>query len=506
MPLYREVSSAILHLKRRKAPGVDGIPADLIRASGLNAVEALYRLSVKIWRDCSWPDIWKIQEIVLLHKGGSPKDCTNYRTIALLSHASKILLIILLNRLRQKFEDELPDEQAGFRRGRGTADMLCCIQNVIEKTLQMSARTFIVFIDYSKAFDSVSHIQMFDILNDMGFPRHIVALIQALYEKQSAVVRWNGAHTKPFFIEKGVRQGCILSPLLFCAYTEQVMREAEITESGVVIGGRSISNLRYADDTALCGKSPQEINNIVHKVNDAGRKRLLKLNARKTKLMVVGDENTNVSIDVDGETIDKVNSFKYLGAIKTSTGSCSEDVKARIGRAKKATMELDTIWKDRGIRKELKMKLVKALIWPVITYGAEGWTLKKDDERRLEAAEMWCYRRMLRISWTEKRTNKSILNELQTRRELLAQIIKRKMAFFGHACRNNKCNLVKTCILGMMSGKRRRGRPRMQYIDNIKKWTRASLEENVRLSEDRSAWRERSCAAGAANVRTDDAD
>ena len=125
------------------------------------------------------------------------------------------------------------------------------------------------------------------------------------------------------------------------------------------------------------------------------------------------------------------------------------------------------------------MKLVKALIWPVITYGAEGWTLKKDDERRLEAAEMWCYRRMLRISWTKKRTNKSILNELQTRRELLAQIIKRKMAFFGHACRNNKCKLVKTCILGMLSGKRRRGRPRKQYVDNIKKWTRASLEETV---------------------------
>ena len=92
---------------------------------------------------------------------------------------------------------------------------------------------------------------------------------------------------------------------------------------------------------------------------------------------------------------------------------------------------------------------------------------------------------MLRISWTEIRTNKSILDELQTRRELLAQIIKRKMAFFEHACRNNKCNLVKTCILGMMSGKRRRGRPRMQYIDNIKKWTKASLEKKVRLTEDR---------------------
>ena len=103
------------------------------------------------------------------------------------------------------------------------------------------------------------------------------------------------------------------------------MREAGITESGAIIGGRSISKLRYADDTALCGKFPQEI--IVHRVNDAGMIRLLKLNARKTKLMVVGNENANVSIDVDGETIDKVNN---LGAIKTSTGSCSEDIKAGI--------------------------------------------------------------------------------------------------------------------------------------------------------------------------------
>ena len=119
---------------------------------------------------------------------------------------------------------------------------------------------------------------------------------------------------------------------------------------------------------------------------------------------------------------------------------------------------------------------------------------------------MWCYRRLLRICWTEKRTHKSILDELQTRRELLAQIIKRKMAFFGHACRNNKCNIVKTCILGKIPGKGRRGRARMQYIDNSKKWTRTSLEENVRLTEDRTACREGSCAAGAANVITDDAD
>ena len=208
--------------------------------------------------------------------------------------------------------------------------------------------TFLVVVFYHghtlvRPLSTLATSRCLTYLMPWDFPDITVELIQALYEKQSATVRWNGSHTKHFFIEKGVRQGCILSPLLFCAYIKQVMREADIIESGAVIGGRSISNLRYADDTALCDKSPQEINNIVHKVNYAGRIRLLKLNARKTKLMVVGDENANVSIDVDGETIAKVNSFNYLGAIKTSTGSCSEDIKERIGRAKKATMELDTI-------------------------------------------------------------------------------------------------------------------------------------------------------------------
>ena len=106
--------------------------------------------------------------------------------------------------------------------------------------------------------------------------------------------------------------------------------------------------------------------------------------------------------------------------------------------------------------------------------------ITKDDERRLEAAEMWCYRRMLRISWTDKRTNKGILEELQAHKKEM------------HS-RND-------------TWEKKKGALKMQYIDNIKKWTRASLEENVRLTEDRTAWRERSCAAGAANVRTDDAD
>ena len=126
--------------------------------------------------------------------------------------------------------------------------------------------------------------------------------------------------------------------------------------------------------------------------------------------------------------------------------------------------------------------------------------MMKDDSK----AEMWCYRRIRTADKLDREQDQnSILDQLQTRRELLAQIIKIWLSLDMHAETIN-CNLVNTCILGMMPGKRRRGRPRMQYIDNIKKWTTDHLEENVRLTEDRTAWPKRSCAAGATNVRTDD--
>ena len=120
----------------------------------------------------------------------------------------------------------------------------------------IGGQALVYFIDYSKAFDSISHVQLFDIMLELGFPEHIVALLQSLYIDQPAVIRWNGSTTETFPIGKGVRQGCILSPHLFSLYTEYVMREAEIQDLGYNIGGRNISNARYADDTALIAQSP----------------------------------------------------------------------------------------------------------------------------------------------------------------------------------------------------------------------------------------------------------
>ena len=160
--------------------GLDGIPSELVKATGPYGVRMLDRLCISIWETCHWSEDWEIQEFVVLFKSGDPKLCSNYRTIALISHTSKILLLIIVDRLKRKLESEQPEEQAAYRKGRGTRDMLVCLQVLIEKVIAMNQQAFIMFIDYSKAFDSVCHSHLFNAFLEMGFPKHLVILLQSL--------------------------------------------------------------------------------------------------------------------------------------------------------------------------------------------------------------------------------------------------------------------------------------------------------------------------------------
>ena len=156
--------------------------------------------------------------------------------------------------------------------------------------------------------------------------------------------------------------------------------------------------------------------------------------------------------------------------------------------AKKRTLDLVQIWKDRGINSDLKMKPARSLVCTVLAYGAEGWTLKKADEKRIESAEKWIYRRMLRVSWTEHRTDESILTELNTTRQVLGFVVRRKLSYFGHTMRDGGCELVTCVIKRKVSGKRRRGRPNTSYRSNITKWINESMERITRDTRDRDEW------------------
>ena len=191
-----------------------------------------------------------LEKVIPVPKKDNTKECLNYCTIALISHTSKVMLKILHVRLQQYMNQELPDVQAEFRKGRGTRDQTANICWILDKAREVQKDIYFCFIDYTKAFDCMDHNKVWKILKEMGIPDHLTCLLRNLYAGQEATVR-TGHGTDCFQIGKGVRQGCILSPCIFNLYAEYVMRNARLDEAqaGIKIARRNINNLRYADDT-----------------------------------------------------------------------------------------------------------------------------------------------------------------------------------------------------------------------------------------------------------------
>ncbi len=191
---------------------------------------------------------------------------------------------------------------------------------------------------------------------------------------------------------------------------------------------------------------------------------------------------------IDGEEVEHVSHFKYLGSVKTSTTNCTADVKARIRMAKGRMIKLQDLWKDRNLTTALKMKLVKILVWSVLLNGLEGWTLTKANENRVLAAEN-CVWRLLNITWKDKRTNRCILEELGVQRHLLVEPVKRKLTYFGHIMSGSGSTLALQIIERKVEGRRRRGHQKKQWFDNIREWTGLSLVEAKRLAHNRPVWK-----------------
>ena len=186
---------------------------------------------------------------------------------------------------------------------------------------------------------------------------------------------------------KGVRQGCILSPCLFNLDAEYIMRNAglEETQAGIKIARRNINNFRYAYDTTLIAESEKELKSLLMKVKEEGEKVGLKLNIQKTKFMASGPIT---SWDIDGETVETVSDFIFLGSKITADGDCSHEIKRCLLLGRKVMTNVDSIFKSRDITLPTKVRLVKAMVFPVVMYGCECWTVKKTERRRIDAFEL----------------------------------------------------------------------------------------------------------------------
>ena len=202
----------------------------------------------------------------------------------------QFFVMISTSRFQQHMNHELPDVQAGFRKGRVTRDQIANIHWIIEKAREFQKNIYFYFIDYAKAFDCVDHNKLWKILQEMGIPSHLTCLLRNLYAGQEATVRTGHGTTDWFQIGKGVPQGCILSPCLFNLYAEYIMRNAGLKEAqaGIKIARTNISNLRYADDTTLMAESEEELKSLLMKVKDMSENVGLKFNIQKTKIMASG--------------------------------------------------------------------------------------------------------------------------------------------------------------------------------------------------------------------------
>ena len=286
------------------------------------------------------------------------------------------MLKILQARRQQYVNRGLPDVQAGFRKGRGTRDQIANIRWIMEKGKRVPENIYFCFIDCAKAFDCVNHNKLWKILKEMGIPDHLTCLLRNLHAGQEATVRTGHGTTDWFQIGKGVRQGCILSPCFFNFYAEYIMRNAGLEEAqaGIKNARRNINNLRYADDTTLMAESEEELKSLLMKLKEEGETVGLKLNIQKRKIMASGPIT---SWEIDGETVEKVSDFILGGSKITADGDCSHEIKRCLLFGRKVLTNLDRIFKSRDITLPTKVHLVKALVFPVVMYGCESWTIKK---------------------------------------------------------------------------------------------------------------------------------
>jgi hypothetical protein len=481
-----EVSEAIKKMKDRKATGVDEIPTECLKALDTTSLKILTDLFNKIYKTGYIPNDLAQSIFITIPKKPKALECSDFRTISLMSHVMKALLKIILARNEKKVEAEISENQSGFRPGKGTREGIFNLRIIIQRYIEVQKPVYICFIDYEKAFDRVYHDRIMQCLDHIDMDCNDKRVIEKLYWQQTATVRFGDEYSEFFPIKRGVRQGCVLSPKLFNLYTEKIFNESDELP-GCVVGGENLNNLRYADDTALLAESESALQDIVDVVRQNSEEKGLSMNVKKTKTMVVcRDETPDVRIVINGQVLEQVKKFKYLGQWITDDGRCECEIKNRIEIARSTFIKMRDVLISRKLHLEIRKRLVRCYVLSTFLYASESWTLDRQIEDKINAFEMWIFRRMFRISHLDRKTNLEVLEMAKAKQTLLRTIQERKLQYFGHLIRGK--GKQKLLMEGKIEGTRRKGKQRRTWTSDVTGWCGSSYTKCVRMAENRKEW------------------
>ena len=488
---------------------------------------------MECWKSGKVPQAWKDAVLIPIFKKGDKTQCDNYRGISLLNHGGKILAKIIANRLSVFSEQEglLPEEQCGFRRERSTYDALWVARLLQEAARAKNLPIMFAFVDIKKAYDTVNREALWVVLSKYGVPERLVKLIRAFHDDMHVRVRVKGQLSDEFVVHVGLRQGCVLAPILFNIYFAIIVEEANKRREkggGIFIkyglGGnplntttrkeerkivtKEIWNMLFADDAALVALSRERLQNMLVALWEAATafgltisidktKSLINVNGAKEEKGKKGGKKREVhtratralSLALNSVGIDQVESFVYLGGVLTESGSSEKDIARRKCLAAAAFRKYRaSVFRRKGLSIRTKIQVLNAMVLSVLLYGAQTWTTTERDVSTLSSLHLSF---LLQIMGRSRKHHISYLSLLQQTDSLCmeAKIRRMRLLWVGHVIRMNDTRLPKQMLCGELEmGSRSAGHPVKCYSSCIR-------EDMVAFGMEQQGWTERATSA-----------